>query len=183
MGCLDRQSPSWTATVFISLVLVSAASVSSVARGTESVSPYRILDVGLRPLVSFPEALGINAEVHPLGGALAIEGGVGMSPVQSFTYNAALKYRFTLYSGPTFQFSMGPGIGSHWFFERDFPINGQLVTAFAATEAVWWGKRVGFRIALDLGIATPLWDDPGNANLGTWPVFNSSVGLAFRTAK
>jgi len=145
-------------------------------------SSVRLFDLGLRPLFSFPEALGVSVEVHPLGGKLALEGGVGMSPVQSLTYNAALKYRWALYAGPSLQLSAGPGVGTHLFFERGYPFNGQLVSAFAATEAVWWGKRVGFRIGLDLGVAYPLWDDPGNANLSTWPVFNSSVGLAFRTA-
>ena len=40
----------------------------------------RIADLGFRPLVSMPDALGLTAEVHPFGGNLAIEGGAGMSP-------------------------------------------------------------------------------------------------------
>jgi hypothetical protein len=143
--------------------------------------PLRILDVGFRPLVSFPESLGLSVEVHPLGGRLSLEGGIGLSSIQSATVNAAVKYRFPVYVGDILALSVGPGVGSHWFFERGHGINAQLISAFAATEAIWWGNRFGFRLGLDLGAAYPIRDDPGNGNFGWSPVFNGSVGIAFRT--
>ena len=140
----------------------------------------RIFDLGVRPLYSFPEALGITAEVHPFGGNFTLEGGVGISPIEAFTWNAAAKYRFPVYAGDSFRFSLGPGVGSHWLFERGQPIDGQLVSAFAAGEAVWWRDQFGFRLALDAGVAHAVYDAPTGAKLGTFPVFNGSIGIAFR---
>jgi hypothetical protein len=142
----------------------------------------RILDLGLRPIVSFPDAIGLNVEIHPFGGGFAIEGGLGFQPLQSVGPSLALKHRFTLYDGKVTQLSIGPGIG--WLAIYDGPsgpLTGQLVSAFAATEAVFWGERIGFRLALDVGAAHPIHDEPGYSKLGTFPVFNGSVGLAFRT--
>ena len=143
--------------------------------------PLRIVDVGLRPLFSFPDALGLSVEVHPLGGRLALEGGIGVALTVSGIATATVKYRFPVYVGDAFEFSIGPGVGSHWLFERGLPINAQLLSAFAATEAIWWGNRLGFRLGLDLGAAYPIRDDPGNGDLSLSPMFNGSVGIAFRT--
>ena len=81
--------------------------------------------------------------------------------------------------------ALGPGLGSHWLF--DGPRGGylgelgELGELFLATEAVWWGKYAGFRLPLDLGVATPLVDKHYyDRHLDTYPVVNSSVGVAFR---
>ena len=162
---------------FASLLAARAPATAQTVRTERSV---RIVDLGIRPLYSFPEALGITAEVHPFGGKFTLEGGVGMSPLESLTWNAAAKYRFLVYSGESLRFSVGPGVGSHWLFEKGQPIDGQLVSAFAAAEAVWWRDRFGFRLALDAGVAHPVYDAPEGAKLGTFPVFNGSIGIAFR---
>jgi hypothetical protein len=165
------------AVAFASLIAAGAPARAQPLRTERSV---RVADLGIRPLFSFPEALGLTAEVHPFGGKFTLEGGVGMSPIQALTWNAAAKYRFLVYSGESLRFSVGPGVGSHWFFERGYPIDGQLVSAFAAAEAVWWRDQFGFRLALDAGVAHPVHDAPEGAKLGTFPVFNSSIGIAFR---
>lgn len=143
----------------------------------------RIADLGLRPLVSFPDALGVTAEVHPFGGNLALEGGVGMSPYVAFTWTAAVKYRFVVYTGDQLQFSVGPGVGSHWLFERGQPIDGHLLSAFVTAEAVWWKDNFGFRLALDAGVMHPIYDAPTGANLATSPMFNGTIGMAFRLGR
>ena len=143
----------------------------------------RLVDVGLRPLVSFPDALGLTAEVHPFGGNLAIEGGAGMSPYVAFTWTVAVKYRFVVYTTERFQLSIGAGVGLHWLFEKGQPIQGKLLSAFVSTEAVWWNwwdGRVGFRMALDVGVIHPIEDAPVGPNLVTSPMFNGSLGVAFR---
>jgi len=165
------------AVVFVSLL---AARAPASAQTVSTERSLRIVDLGFRPLYSFPEALGITAEVHPFGGNFTIEGGVGMSPLESLTWNAAVKYRFLVYSGESLRFSVGPGVGSHWLFEKGQPIDGQLLSAFAAAEAVWWRDRFGFRLALDAGVAHPVYDAPEGAKLETFPVFNGSIGVAFR---
>jgi len=165
------------AVAFGSLLAARAPATAQTVRTERSV---RVVDLGIRPLYSFPEALGITAEVHPFGGNFTIEGGVGMSPLESLTWNAAVKYRFLVYTGDSVRLSVGPGVGSHWLFEKGQPINGQLLSAFAATEAVWWRDRFGFRLALDAGVAYPVYDAPEGAKLGTFPVFNGSIGVAFR---
>jgi hypothetical protein len=172
-----RSSLLAVAVTFAALIASGAPAAAQPLRTERSL---RIVDLGFRPLYSFPEALGITLEVHPFGGNLTIEGGAGMSPIESLTWNAALKYRFPVYAGESLRFSVGPGVGSHWLFEKGQPIDGQLLTAFAAAEAVWWRDRFGFRLALDAGVAHPVYDAPEGAKLGTWPVFNSSIGVAFR---
>jgi hypothetical protein len=161
-------------------VSLLAARAPASAQTVSTERSVRIVDLGFRPLYSFPEALGITAEVHPFGGNFTIEGGVGMSPLESLTWNAAVKYRFLVYSGESLRFSVGPGVGSHWLFEKGQPIDGQLLSAFAAAEAVWWRDRFGFRLALDAGVAHPVYDAPEGAKLETFPVFNGSIGVAFR---
>jgi hypothetical protein len=146
----------------------------------------RIVDVGFRPLVSVPDALGLTAEVHPFGGKLAIEGGVGMSPLVAFTWTTAVKYRFLVYTGEQVQLSVGPGVGSHWLFDRDGTIFGHQLSAFATVEAVWWkwwDDRIGFRLAMDAGVMHPIYDAPEGSSLGTMPVFNGSIGWAFRLGR
>ena len=143
----------------------------------------RIVDVGLRPLVSFPDALGVTAELHPFGGNLTLEGGAGMSPYVAFTWTAAVKYRFVVYTGEQLQFSVGPGVGSHWLFERGQPIDGHLLSAFVTAEAVWWKDNFGFRLALDAGVMHPIYDAPVGANLATSPMFNGTIGMAFRLGR
>ena len=152
----------------------------AVAQPLHAERSLRIVDLGVRPLYSFPEALGIVAELHPFGGNFTVEGGAGMSPVESFSWNAAVKYRFLAYAGESLRFSVGPGFGSHWLFEKGQPIDRQLVTVFAAAEAVWWRDRFGFRLALDAGVGRAVYEAPGRTKLGTFPVFNGSIGLAFR---
>ena len=170
-----------TAVVSALFVMVIAHAESSRAQPLHTERSLRIADVGLRPLLSFPDAIGVTAEVHPLGGNLAIEGGAAFSVYVSNVWTAAVKYRFVVHATETFQFSVGPGVGSHWFFERGFPIDGQLVSGFAAGEAVWWRDRMGFRLALDAGVAHPVYDEPNiGPRLGTTPMLNSSIGVAFR---
>jgi hypothetical protein len=169
--------------VFLGIVTVAALAGSAQAQ-TEHRA--RLVDVGLRPVVSFPDALGLTAEVHPFGGNLALEGGAGMSPYVAFTWTAAVKYRFVVYSGERFQLSIGPGVGSHWLFERGQPIEGQLLSGFVTTEAVWWNwwdGRAGFRLGLDAGIMHPIHDAPAGPDLGTSPMFNGSIGVAFRLGR
>jgi hypothetical protein len=165
---------------FVAVIASLTAGAPARAQAVRTERSVRIADLGIRPLYSFPEALGITAEVHPFGGKFTLEGGIGMSPIQALTWNAAAKYRFLLYSGESLRFSLGPGVGSHWFFERGQPIDGQLVSAFAAAEAVWWRDRFGFRLSLDAGVAHPVYDAPEGAKLETFPVFNGSIGIAFR---
>ena len=164
----------------VAFACLLAPGARAVAQTLHTERTVRIVDLGVRPLFSFPEALGITAEVHPFGGRFTVEGGAGMSPLQSLSWNAALKYRFPVYAGERLRFSVGPGFGSHWLFEKGQPIDGQLLSAFAAAEAVWWRDQFGFRLALDAGVAHPVYDAPEGAKLGTFPVFNSSIGLAFR---
>jgi hypothetical protein len=152
------------------------------AQEADAARSYRVVDLGLRPVFSFPEVLGIHAEIHPLGGGLTLDAGAGFSPIQSLTWNAGIKYRFRVYTGELVHVAVGPGLGLHWLFERDSPITGILLAGFAAAEAVWWGDGVGFRLGLDLGVAHPILDEPMYGDLDTYPVFNGSVGVAFRTA-
>ncbi len=144
--------------------------------------PWRLVDFGLRPLFSFPDAIGATLEVHPLGGRFSLEGGVSMQLLETAGIGVAAKYRFPVYRGKRVVLAVGPGLGSHWLF--DGPRGGylgELGELFAATEAVWWGKYAGFRLALDLGAATPVVDKHYyNRHLETYPVVNSSVGVAFR---
>jgi len=158
-----------------------AASADAQALHTER--RVRIADVGLRPLVSFPDALGVTVEVHPFGGNLTLEGGAGISPYVAFTWTAAVKYRFVVYTGERLQLSVGPGVGSHWLFERGQPIDGHLLSGFVTAEAVWWRDNFGFRLALDAGVMHPIYDAPEGANLGTTPMFNGTIGMAFRLGR
>ena len=49
---------------------------------------------------------------------------------------------------------------------------------------MWWKDRVGFRLALDAGFMHPIYDAPGiGANLATSPMFNGSIGVAFRLGR
>jgi hypothetical protein len=161
-------------------VMLTAFAASAHAQTVHTERRVRIADLALRPLVSFPDALGVTAEVHPFGGNLALEGGAGMSPYVAFTWTAAVKYRFVVYTGEQLQFSLGPGVGSHWLFERGQPIDGQLLSGFVTAEAVWWKDNFGFRLALDAGVMHPIYDAPVGANLTTSPMFNGSIGMAFR---
>jgi len=106
--------------------------------------PLRIVDVGLRPLFSFPDALGLSVEVHPLGGRLALEGGIGVALTVSGIATATVKYRFPVYVGDAFEFSIGPGVGSHWLCRsmrssyrrspRPRRFGGETVWAFASAS-------------------------------------------------
>jgi hypothetical protein len=175
-----------TVAVVLGSVMLAALAGSARAQAAHTERRVRIVDVGFRPLVSMPDALGLTAEVHLFGGNLALEGGVGMSPVVAFTWTAAVKYRFVVYTGEQVQLSVGPGVGSHWLFERGSPIDQQLLSAFATLEAVWWkwwDDRIGFRLAMDAGVMHPIYDAPEGSNLGTTPVFNGSIGWAFRLGR
>ena len=165
----------------VTLAALAAAAHAQAVHTTER--RVRIVDVGLRPLVSFPDALGVTAEVHPFGGNLALEAGAGMSPYVAFTWTAAVKYRFVVYTGDQLQFSVGPGVGSHWLFERGQPIDGHLLSGFVTAEAVWWKDNFGFRLALDAGVMHPIYDAPVGPNLATSPMFNGTIGMAFRLGR
>ena len=175
------------AVALVGSLMVAALAGSAHAQAVHTERRVRIADLGFRPLVSFPDALGVTAEVHPLGGNLAIEGGAGISPYVAFTWTAAVKYRFVVYTGEQLQCSVGPGVGSHWLFERGQPIDGHLLSAFVTAEAVWWkwwDDRLGFRLALDAGVMHPIYDVPGmGASLATSPMFNGSIGMAFRLGR
>jgi hypothetical protein len=166
--------------VVIGSVTLLVLAAGARAQAVHTQRRVRIADVGLRPLVSFPDALGVTAEVHPLGGNLVLEVGAGMSPYVAFTWTAAVKYRFVVYTGEQLQFSVGPGVGSHWLFERGQPIDGHLLSGFVTAEAVWWKDNFGFRLALDAGVMHPIYDAPMGANLATSPMFNGTIGMAFR---
>jgi hypothetical protein len=169
------------AVALVALAGRAQAQTPSIERAEASrVERPRLFDVGLRPLFSLPDAVGIAAEIHPFGGKLTVEGGVGMSPIVAITTNLALKYRFLAYSGEQLQLSIGPGIGWHWLFEKGAPVEGQLLSVFAAAEAVWWIGRTGFRLALDAGVSHPIGDGRIGAALGTLPMLNSTIGMAFR---
>jgi hypothetical protein len=172
--------------VVVGSVMLAASAGSARAQTVHTERRLRIADFGFRPLVSMPDALGVTAEVHPFGGNLAIEGGAGMSPVVAFTWTAAVKYRFVVYTGERAQLSVGPGVGSSWLFERGQPIDQQLLSGFVTVEAVWWrwwDDRVGFRLAMDAGVMHPIYDAPDGSHLGTTPVFNGSIGWAFRLGR
>jgi hypothetical protein len=172
------------AVVFVGSMMLAVFAGSAQAQPGQTERRARLVDVGLRPLLSFPDALGLTAEVHPFGGNLTLEGGAGMSPYVAFTWTVAVKYRFVVYTAERFQLSIGPGVGSHWLFERGQPIDGQLLSAFVSTEAVWWNwwdGRLGFRMALDAGVMHPIHDAPTGPNLVTSPMFNVSLGVAFRS--
>jgi len=169
--------------VVVAGMAVLAHAASAHAQTLHTQRRVRIADVGLRPLVSFPDALGVTVEVHPFGGNLTLEGGAGMSPYVAFTWTAAVKYRFVVYTGEQLQLSVGPGVGSHWLFERGQPIDGHLLSGFVTAEAVWWRDNFGFRLALDAGVMHPIYDAPAGANLGTTPMFNGTIGMAFRLGR
>jgi len=160
----------------------SALAESDPAKAAPPHEPWRLVDLGLRPLYSFPDAIGVTLEIHPLGGNFSLEGGVAAQLLGTVGIGVAAKHRFPVYRGKRVVLAIGPGLGSHWLF--DGPRGGylgELGELFATTEAVWWGKYSGFRLALDLGVATPLVDKRYyNRHLDTYPVVNSSVGVAFR---
>ena len=83
----------------VAFACLLAPGARAVAQTLQTERTVRIVDLGVRPLFSFPEALGITAELHPFGGRFTVEGGAGMSPLQSLSWNAALKYRFPVYAG------------------------------------------------------------------------------------
>jgi hypothetical protein len=161
-------------------VILVACTAGARAQTPPAEQPVRIFDFGVRPLVSFPDALGVTLEVHPLGGNFTLEAGAGMSPVVAFTWTAAAKYRFPVYTGEQVVLSIGPGVGTHSLFERGPPIDEQFVSAFASAELVSWRGRWGFRVAMDAGVAHAIYDAPMGANIGTAPMFNSSIGFAYR---
>ena len=171
------------AVVVLGSMALLAPATGAHAQALPTERRLRIADVGLRPLVSFPDALGVTVEVHPFGGNLTLEGGAGISPYVAFTWTAAVKYRFVVYTGEQLQLSVGPGVGSHWLFERGQPIDGHLLSGFVTAEAVWWRDNFGFRLALDAGVMHPIYDAPEGANLGTTPMFNGSIGMAFRLGR
>jgi hypothetical protein len=146
---------------------------------------YRLVDVGLRPLFSFPDALGLSVAVHPLGGRLTVEGAVGMQPFESVGPSVALEYRLPVITGDSLHLSVGPGVGWLWICDGPSgPVTGQLVSGFAATEAVFWHDQVGFRLGLDLGVAYTARDEPGYGHFDRfYPVFNGTIGVAFRTSR
>lgn len=117
-----------------------------------------------------------------MGGRFAVEAGVAAQLLETVGFNLAAKYRFPLLQRQRLSFSLGPGIGSHWLFDN--PRGGylaELVGVFAASEAIWWGKYAGFRLALDLGVTTAVVDKHYyGRHYGTYAVVNSSVGVAFR---
>src|SRR5262245_2936561 len=155
-----------SAAVIVTLIAGAGGARAQTAPDVRSV---RILDVGLRPLVSFPDALGVTLEIHPFGGHLTLEAGAGMSPVVAVTWTAALKYRFPIYTSEDLTLSIGPGVGMHWLFERGAPTDEKFVSAFGSIELVSWHGRIGFRLAMDAGVAHAFYDAPGGANLGTVP--------------
>ena len=161
------------------MILVACAAGAR-AQTAPAERPLRIVDIGVRPLVSFPDALGLTLEIHPFGGNFTLEGGAGMSPVVAYTWTAAAKYRFPLYTGERVVLSVGPGVGAHWLFERVQSIDQQFLSAFASAELVWWRGRFGFRLAMDAGVLQSIYDAPMGSNLGTMPMFNSSIGMAYR---
>jgi len=61
--------------------------------------PWRLVDLGLRPLYSFPDAIGVTLEVHPLGGNFSLEGGAAVQLLETVGIGVAAKYRFPVYRG------------------------------------------------------------------------------------
>ena len=68
------------AVVFVGSVMLAVFAGSAHAQPAPTERRARLVDVGVRPLVSFPDALGLTAEVHPFGGNLALEEGQGCHP-------------------------------------------------------------------------------------------------------
>jgi hypothetical protein len=162
------------------VVIPVACAASARAQTSPAERPLRIVDIGVRPLYSFPDALGLTLEIHPFGGNFTLEGGAGASVVQALTWTAAAKYRFPVYTGERVVLSVGPGVGSHWLFEQVQSIDQQFLSAFVSAELVRWRGRFGFRLAMDAGVLQSIYDAPLGANLGTMPMFNSSIGMAYR---
>jgi len=162
------------------VVIVVACAASARAQTPPAERPSRILDVGVRPLYSFPDALGLTLEVHPFGGNFTLEAGAGMSVVVAYAWTVAAKYRFPVYTGERLAFSLGPGVGTHSFFEQWGAIDEQFLSAFASAELVWWRERFGFRLAMDAGVLQSVYDPPTGSSLGTMPMFNGSIGMAYR---